>query len=342
MKMFSQRRFRGTRLLAVIAVAVAAGTLRMPAQPAPDSASDVEILEIRPNFYMIAGAGANIAVQVGPMGVILVNTGTEQMADRVLNAVKRVSSKPIRYILNTSADADVVGGNAKLSRAGQSVLSGSVGNPGITADVIDNGGAASILAHENVLTRMSAGEGGKSLFAEPSWPTKTYSGKAYSMYLNGEGIQVLYQPAAHSDGDSVVFFRRNDVIVTGDVWDTTRFPVIDPKKGGSIQGEIAALNRLLDLTIPPVPLPWEADRTLLISGHGRICDDSDLVEYRDTVTIVRDNIRDLISRGMTLPQIQQADPAKAYRARYGSETGPWTTNMFVEAIYTGLIGEKGK
>jgi glyoxylase-like metal-dependent hydrolase (beta-lactamase superfamily II) len=333
--------------VAAVALAGATGTLSVPAQQARDSGNDLEVFELRPNFYMIAGAGANIAMQVGPMGAILVNSGSERMSDQVLAVVKRFSSKPIRYIINTSADADAVGGNAKLSKAGQSVLSGSVGNPGITADVIDNGGAASILANENVLTRMSGAAGGESLFPEPSWPTKTYGGKGYSMYLNGEGIQVMHQPAAHSDGDSIVFFRRNDVIVTGDIWDTTRFPVIDPKKGGSIQGEIAALNRLLDLTIPPVPLPWEEDRTLLISGHGRICDDSDLVEYRDTVTIIRDNIQDLINRGMTLPQIQKADPTKAYRARYGSDSGPWTTDMFVEAVYTGLTQrsltqEKGK
>jgi cyclase len=324
-----------------IAFAAMTGTMSVPAQQAR-GAGDVEVFNLRPNFYMLAGAGANIAVQVGPMGAILVNAGSEEMSDRVLAAVQRLSSKPIRYIINTSADADAVGGNAKLSKAGQSVLSGSVGNPGITADVIDNGGAASILAHENVLTRMSAMEGEKALFPERSWPTKTYSGKGYSMYLNGEGIQVIHQPAAHSDGDSIVFFRRNDVIVTGDIWDTTRFPVIDPKKGGSIQGEIAALNRLLDLTIPPVPLPWEEDRTLLISGHGRICDDSDLVEYRDTIAIVRDNVQDLIQQGMTLPQIKKADPTKAYRTRYGAESGPWTTDMFVEAVYKGLTQEKGK
>jgi glyoxylase-like metal-dependent hydrolase (beta-lactamase superfamily II) len=312
-----------------IAAAGGIGALRAPAQQIQSSGEDLEILQVRPSFYMIAGAGGNIAVQVGPMGAILVNTGTEQMADKVLAAVKGLSSGPIRYIINTSADGDFVGGNQKLSKAGVSVLSGSVGNPGITEDMINNGGAASVLAHENVLTRMSS----RDLFPSAAWPTKTFSTKSYSMYLNGEGIQVLYQPAAHTDGDSIVFFRRNDVLVTGDIYDTTRFPVIDLEKGGSIEGEIAALNRLLDLTIPPVPLVWEEDRTLLISGHGRICDDSDLVEYRDTVTIIRDNVQALIKSGMTLQQIQKADPAAAYRGRYGSDSGGWTTEKFVAAIY---------
>ena len=291
---------------------------------------------------MIAGAGGNIAVQVGPIGAVLVNTGTEAMSDKVLAAVGKLTSQPIRYIINTSADADFVGGNAKLSKAGQTVLGGLAGNPGVSEDVITNGGAASVLAHEGVLTRMSAPTGAKAPFPDASWPTKTYSGKGYSMYLNGEGIQVLYQPAAHTDGDSIVFFRRNDVIVTGDIWDTTHFPVIDLARGGSIQGEIAALNRLLDLTIPPFPLPWEEDRTLLISGHGRICDDSDLVEYRDMITIIRDNIQELIKRGMTVDQVKQADPTRAYRRRYGSDSGPWTTDMFVEAVYKSLTAGQSK
>jgi len=328
----AQRAWMGTvAALAAIVTALPAGAQQ-----------DLEVIQVRPNVYMIAGAGGNIAVQVGPIGTIVVNTGTEAMSDKVLAAIGKLTPLPIRYIINTSADADFVGGNARLSKAGQTVLGGLAGNPGVSEDVITNGGAASVLAHESVLTRMSAPTGSKAPFPDSLWPTKTYSGRGYSMYLNGEGVQVLYQPAAHTDGDSIVFFRRSDVIVTGDIWDTTRFPVIDLARGGSIQGEIAALNRLLDLTIPPVPLPWEEDRTLLISGHGRICDDSDLVEYHDMVAIIRDNIQELINRGMTLEQIKQANPTRAYRARYGSDTGPWTTDMFVEAVYKSLTARKGK
>ncbi len=329
--------------VAFATLAAGAGRSHVRAQQLPDSGEDIEVLPVRPNFYMIAGAGGNIAVQVGPIGVILVNAGSEQMSGKVLATVKKLSNLPIRYIISTSADPDFVGGNAKLSQTGSTILAGAVGQSGVTEDVINNGGIASVLAHENVLIRMSAPTGKTPPFPEAMWPSKTYAFKrGYSMYLNGEGIQVLHAPEAHTDGDSIVFFRRNDVIVTGDVYDTTRFPVIDLEKGGSIQGEIAALNQLLDLTIPPVPFPWDADRTLLIPGHGRICDDSDLVEYRDMVTIIRDNVQDLISSGKTLDQVKQADPAKAYRRRYGSDTGPWTTDMFVEAIYKSLTARKEK
>jgi glyoxylase-like metal-dependent hydrolase (beta-lactamase superfamily II) len=160
------------------------------------------------------------------------------------------------------------------------------------------------------------------------------------MYLNGDGIQVLHVPAAHSDGDSIVFFRRADVIVTGDTLDTTRFPVIDVAKGGSIQGEIDALNRLVDMTVPPFPLAFREDRTYLIPGHGFVCDFADLVEYRSMVTIVRDRIQDMVDKSMSLEQIKAADPTLGFRKRYGRDAGSWTTDMFIEAVYEGLTAKK--
>jgi len=296
----------------------------------------LDVVQVRPDFYMIAGAGGNIAVQVGPAGVILVDTGSAQASDKVLAAVQRLTSRRIRYIINTSSDNDHVGGNEKLSKAGQTIL-GNPGSSGFTEDVYTNGGAASVLAHENVLTRMSALKSPSAL-----WPTKTYSGKSYSMYLNGDGIQVLHAPAAHSDGDSMVFFRRADVIVTGNILDTTRFPVIDVAKGGSIEGEIDALNRLVDMTVPPFPLAFREDRTYLIPGHGFVCDFADLVEYRSMVTIVRDRIQDMINRRMTLAQVKAADAAQGYRKRYGADAGSWTTDMFIEAVYKSLTQKSQK
>jgi glyoxylase-like metal-dependent hydrolase (beta-lactamase superfamily II) len=150
----------------------------------------------------------------------------------------------------------------------------------------------------------------------------------------------MHQPAAHSDGDAMVFFRRSDVIMAGDILDTTRFPVIDVEKGGSIQGEIDALNQLIKLAIPSIPLAWKEGGTAVIPGHGFICDQADIVEYRDTVVIIRDVIQDMIKQGLTLAQIKEANPTLGYRSRYGAESGPWTTNMFVEAVYQSLAGKK--
>jgi glyoxylase-like metal-dependent hydrolase (beta-lactamase superfamily II) len=308
----------------------------LAAQPTP--AAGLEVLPLRANFYMIAGAGGNIGFQVGADGVVVVDSGSAASADGVLAAIRGVTSQPIRYIINTSADPDHVGGNAVIAKAGQTLFT-QTGGAGVAADFL--GGGASILSAEQVLTRMSGSTGKPSPFPLAAWPTETFNQPRKYMYLNDEGIEVLRQPAAHTDGDAIVFFRRSDVVVAGDVLDTTRFPVIDPARGGTIAGEIAALQKLVDTAIPSVPIVSREAGTLVIPGHGRICDQLDVVEYRDMVTIIRDRVRDLMKQGLTLDQIQAAAPARGYTRRYGSNTGAWTTNNFIEAIYR-TINHKGQ
>jgi cyclase len=316
----------GSLLVLVVFVALGRATTIGQAQ-------DLEVIQLRPDFYMIAGAGGNIGVQVGEDGVVVVDAGARAQADAVLAAIKRITPQSIRYVINTSADADHVGGNETLSQAGQTLFTGrTIGLPTEFA-----GTAASVLATENVLTRMS---GATPAYPTAALPTETFFYPRKYMFLNGEGIEVLHQPAAHTDGDAIVFFRRSDVIVAGDVLDTTRFPLIDVAKGGTIDGEIAALNRLVDIAIPSVPIVSREIGTSIIPGHGRICDQLDVVEYRDMVTIIRDRVRDLIKVGRTLEQVKAADPARGYKARYGSTTGPSTTEQFVEAIYRSLQSKK--
>lgn len=329
----------GWLLAAALGFGLAAGVHAQQNQRASET---LEVLQVQPNFHMIAGAGSNIAVQIGPDGVVLVDAGSALAADQVVAAVKQLTDQPIRYIINTSADADHVGGNEKVAKAGQSLFAtgnfGPGGGGGVTA--INNGGAASIIGTEKVLLRMSAPTGQQSLYPSAAWPTETFTRKQKNLYLNREGIEVIHQPAAHTDGDSIVLFRRSDVLVTGDVFDTTRFPVIDIDKGGSVQGEIDALNRVIDLAIPSIPLPFQDGGTLVVPGHGRICEQAEVVEYRDMVTVIRDVIQDMIKRGLTLEQIKAASPAKGYTRRYGSSSGSWTTNMFVEAVYKSLTARK--
>jgi glyoxylase-like metal-dependent hydrolase (beta-lactamase superfamily II) len=281
---------------------------------------------------MIAGAGGNIGVQVGPDGVVVVDSGTAARADVVVRAVKSMSNRPIRYIINTSADADHVGGNEIVARAGQTIL--NLNNA--TLSGLANGGAAAVLAAEGVLRRMSAPTGERAPFPTAAWPTETFHGRRSYMYLNGEAIETLHQPSAHSDGDSVVFFRRSDVVMAGDVIDTTRFPVIDLKRGGGIQGTIDALNRLVELAVPSFPLVWQEGGTYVIPGHGRVYEQLDVVEYRDMVTIIRDRVRALIEEGRTVDQVKAVRPAQGYIRQYGSDTGSWTTDMFIEAVYGSL------
>lgn len=326
----------------VVALVLGMGALveRPRAQARPQAAGEVETLQVRPNVYMLSGAGANIVAHVGWMGVVLVDTGSADMSDRVLAAIQRITNQKIRFIINTTADADHVGGNAALARAGRTLLRYNEGDGFAGSAFQTNRGAAGIMAQENVLTRMSATVGDKPAFPGEGWPTEPFTGnRVKSLYLNGDGVQIFYQPAAHSDADSIVIFRRADVIASGPIVDLRTFPVIDLERGGSITGTIAALNNLVEMSIPPAPLNWHEDRTLVVPAYGRVMDQADVVEYRDMVVVIRDRVQDLIKKGMTLEQIRKADPAKGYRRQYGPDTGRWTNDMFITAIYRSLTAK---
>ncbi|MBF8301265.1 MAG: Lactamase protein [Acidobacteria bacterium] len=332
--MMTQQKHRGTVrwLLAMVVLSGGLGAAQPVVQQGAAGPAPLETIQIRPNVYVIFGAGSNIAVHVGEDGVILVDAGTAALAAQVIAAVKAITPQPIRLIINTSADADHVGGNDTVGAAGMEI------NP----DAFSDEPHATVLAHENVMLRMSAPRGTDTAFPTGAWPTETFTSRSRSMYLNNDAVQLLRQVGAHSDGDVMVHFRRADVIVTGDILDLRHFPVIDAAAGGSIQGELEALNRLLELTVPAMPLVLKPGRTLLVPGHGRISDYAELVEYRDMVTTIKDNIEELIKKGMTLAQVKAANPTAGYRARWGRESGPWTTDMFVEAIYNGLTRPAGK
>jgi glyoxylase-like metal-dependent hydrolase (beta-lactamase superfamily II) len=294
--------------------------------------SRVEVLPVRGNIYMVSAGGSNVAVSVGADGVLLVDTANAAQAEAIAAEIRKLTSKPIRYILNTSADADHTGGNSALAAMGQRIGGAGAGASGFS-DVVKEDQRAEIYAHENVLNRMSAPTGRTAPTPTSAWPTTTFFIDTKELFFNDEAVQILHQPAAHTDGDSIVFFRRSDVVATGDLFTTTAYPVIDLQRGGSIQGVIDALNRILDITIPA---QQQEGGTMVIPGRGRLCDEADVVEYRDMVTIIRDRIRDQKNRGQTLEQVKASRPTRDYDGRYGATTGPWTTDLFVEAIYKSL------
>ena len=288
---------------------------------------EVHILPVPGNaqgsIYMLVGAGANITVQIGKDGVLLVDAGRAGLTDQVLAAIRTLTDKPIHYIVNTAADVDRVGGNEKLSKAGNTITGGNVAG-------VNAGWAADIVAHENVGSALSTA---KSSIPSDGWPRDMFFGDQKDLYFNGEAVQLLHQKAAHTDGDSLVFFRRSDVVSTGDIFTPGYYPVIDVAHGGSINGVVDALNRILDLT---VPADKQEGGTYVIPGHGRLCDEADVVEYRDMVTILRDRIQDLVKKGLTLDQVKAAKPTQDYDPLYGVTSGAWTTDMFVEAAYRSL------
>jgi cyclase len=317
--------------LAVPVALVVTLVLQAPSSRVAAQGGDaLDVVKVRKNFYMIAGAGGNIGVQIGSDGIVLVNAGTAQASDRVLAELKKLTDLPIRYIINTDADRDFVGGNEKLSKAGFTIFTNALGNSGFVG-AMTNGAAAAILAHESVLSRMT-----KENYPAAAAPTEAFYAPRKPLRMNDEGIEVLYQPKAHSGADSFVLFRGSDVVVTGDVMDTTRFPVIDIANGGSINGEIDALNRLIDLTIAPTPFIYKDVGTYVVPGHGRLSEQMEVVEYRDMVVIVRDRIADLIGKKKTLAEIKAARPGLPYETRYGAKTGAWTTDMFIEAVHKSL------
>ena len=303
-----------------------------PAAPAPAPA-ELHILPVQGNIYMLVGAGGNITVQTGSDGVLLVDTGLAANADKVLAAVRTLSDKPIRYIINTHVHADHVGGNEAIARSGTTIAGGNVvGDIGSSAS-----NQATIMAFQTVLDRMSTPAPGAPATPAGALPTDTYTTPERRIFFDNEGVEMIHVPAAHTDGDTMVFFRRSDVISTGDIFTTTNYPIIDLAAGGSIQGTIAALQTIVDMIIP---VYGQEGGTMVVPGHGRLCDFGDVLNFREMTIIIRDRVQDMIKKGMTLEQVKAARPTQDYDPLYGSTTGFWTTDKFVEAVYKSLKGEK--
>lgn len=303
---------------------------------------ELQLLHVQDNVYMIGGAGANITVQIGDAAVMVVDTGVAEMSDKVITAIRTLTDKPILFIISTSMDDDYTGGNANLSQAGWALPNSSSNPIAEGQDIPDKTGltlpaGAPILAHINVLNRMSAPTGQKAPVPQNRWPTDTYETESWRLY-NGEGVYIYHIPAAHTDGDSIVFFRRSDVVSTGDLFTALgSYPVIDQKKGGSIDGFVDGLNKIIEILEPKEN---EEAGTYVIPGHGHICDRNDVVNYRDMVTIIRARIEAMVKDGMTLERVKAAKPTLDYDGLYGATTGPWTTDMFIEAVYRDLSQSK--
>ena len=287
----------------------------------------IETVTVRDNVYMLVGAGGNTTIHVGSDGIMVVDTQFAPLSTKILNAIRAISDAPIRYVVNTHMHGDHIGGNEAISKAGRFRAGGNVvGDLGAAATA-----TAVIIAHENVLKRLSADPpSGQPQVPFAAWPTETYITRKREFLFNGEAVQIIHEPNAHTDGDSMVFFRKSDVLATGDLFTTVMYPYIDVANGGTIDGYINALNAIMDVTVAS---NVNEGGTMVIPGHGRLADEQDVVEYRNMATIVRDRIKEYVKRGMTLEQVKARKPTLDFDSRYGSDTGFWTTSMFVETIY---------
>ena len=302
-----------------IALAALAASVSVVAQ----QATALETLRVQQNVYAIFGAGGNVTVQVGDDGVLLVDAGTTASADALVAEVRKLSKRPIRFLINTHLHADHTGGNVALSRAATDPLE-----------------PLNIIAHERVMRRMTAalpafkpGEttGGSERLR--GLPIDEYFAPTKDMRFNGEAVIIHHEAAAHTDGDSFVLFRGSDVVSAGDIFTPDSYPFIDVANGGTVQGEIAALNHLLQLTVPG---HTQEGGTYVVPGHGRLCDEADVVEFRDMIVIVRDRVQDMIKKRMTLDQIKAARLTRDYDPQYVTPASFVKADQFVESIYRGL------
>jgi glyoxylase-like metal-dependent hydrolase (beta-lactamase superfamily II) len=345
-----------------VKIAICAAVLALPVAIFAQN-TGLHVMPVRGNVFMIVGGGSNVTVSAGVDGILLVDTGSAVMADKMLetiNEIDRATSapgrmttcvgpscypsgslgpftefgwagpsynaviaspkapKPIRWILQTTVDADHTGGTPKIAVAGKTYNGGEAGR--LVGDITP----ATVVAHENVLKRMT-----ESKFPEAGWPTETYYIPTYKMsqYINGEGIQMYHVPAAITDTDSVVYFRFSDVISAGDVYTPGRYPMIDAARGGTVQGEIDALNKIIDIAFPEYR---HQGGTMIVSGHGRLADTADVAIYRNMVVVIRDRILDLKKQGMTLEQVKTTKPTLDFDGIYGMP------DKFIEAVYQTL------
>jgi glyoxylase-like metal-dependent hydrolase (beta-lactamase superfamily II) len=310
---------------------------RPAAGPAPTSRAvdpephdgDVHVWPLRNNLYLLAGEGGNIVVQAGGEGAFVVDAGSGRLADKVIAAIRRVTDKPIQFIANTSFRSEHTGGNVALRAAG--------GDPSVRGSFFalqfaDAGVGATIMAHQNVQTRMVAAKRPPA-----GTPSDTFLQERRRTFHNDDVIEMFWEPRAVTDGDGIVHFRRADVIAAGDVFTTTQYPAIDLENGGTVAGEIQALNDVLGRTVYQ---HQGEGGTIVVPGHGYVCDEHEVVEYRDMLVIIRDRVQAMVRNGASLAQVRAARPTADYDPRYGANTGPWTTDMFVEAIYRDLSARK--
>jgi glyoxylase-like metal-dependent hydrolase (beta-lactamase superfamily II) len=296
-------------------------------------AQEPELLHVQGNVYLFASPEINVTVQIGDESLVFVDTPAPEVIPTMMELISEVALRPARYVINTALDAKRIAGNDVINtmgdRAGVGLFSFGGVNQGAGVAAGGSSAGVTIIGHENVLNRFYLTD-----HDIPSLTlTTTYFTDTKDFFANGESIVIYHMPNAHTDGDSIVYFRRSDVISTGGIYIPGLYPDIDIEKGGSVDGMVDALNFILELMVPDL---FSEGGTYVVPGHGRIGDEIDIVEYRNMIYIVRDRVQDMIDRGMSLQQVLDAKPTFDYDTEYGGHRGGPSSEEFVTAIYSSL------
>lgn len=306
MGMSMNLRVSGLVLVSVLQAALADGAFAQRRMEGP-----LETAPLRANLSLLVMEPAgNVLVSVGDDGIALIDDQFAPMTPRILEAVGELSDRPVRYLFNTHWHGDHTGGNGNLAEVG-----------------------AVIVAHDNVRQRLTT-EQFHLLFKARSAPRPpehlpviTFS-DTMTFYFNGDVIDVVHVPVAHTDGDAIFYFRNADVMHTGDAFINRGYPLIDVASGGSIKGQIEATQRMIDMVGPD---------TIVVSGHGPLADRDRLIATRDMLVEARARVVELIEQGLSLSEIKAARPLQALDAEWG--TGFLKGRAFTQIIYQAETGD---
>ena len=297
-------------LTATILAQAPGGRGATPAAGGPQDMSAVQIktTKLASNFYTLEGNGGTIGVLTGPDGVLMVDSQFAPLTEKIVAAIKQVSDRPIRFMINTHVHGDHTGGNENLGKMGVTLLSRE--------------------ALRNRLAHPSPGANGQPGTPAPpaALPMITYDGPV-TIHMNGEDVQLIPVPAAHTDGDTMVKFPVADVIMTGDFFRSLGYPNIDRANGGSLKGMLDGLNKIIEISGP---------QTKIVPGHGETVNRTAIVAHRDMIMAIRDKVAPMVQRGMTAEQVAGAKPTADYD---GKVPGVGTTGeRFVGQLYAELKG----
>jgi len=328
--------------MALATICLTGGIVRAQSPHASDAPrAGIHPSHVNGQVWLMAGepGESNVAVQVGDDGALVVDTGTQAAAAELLDAIQGViqqhagDRKALSVIIDTNGRLDHIGGNAVIAGAGSQILGGHE-----AADAKQFAGeaeqAAEVLAEQNVLTRLVQEQSTSAKHAPQALlPTITEDFDLYNMSFDGEAVQVYHPHYANTDGQLMVFFRQSNVIATGDVVDMRYYPIIDVARGGTIDGELVALNKVIELAVPAM---YAEGGTMVIPGHGALCDQADVESYKNMITTIRNRIQFYKNEGKSLDQVLALKPSAGWDERWGATSGPASTREFITAVYRTL------